>query len=42
MPGGTGRIISLEDRDDTLMSEVDFGGVRKEVCLQYIPDAPGR
>src|SRR3954451_25141380 len=33
-----GRVISLEDRDDTLMAEVDFGGVRKEVCLQYLPD----
>lgn len=21
------------------MADVDFGGVRKEVCLQYIPDA---
>ena len=37
-----GRIIRLEDRDGTLMAEVDFGGVRKEVCLQYITDAaPG-
>ena len=34
-----GRIVSLEDRDGTLMAEVDFGGVRKDVCLQYIPDA---
>ncbi len=34
-----GRIVSIEDRDGTLMSVVDFGGVRKDVCLQYIPDA---
>jgi hydrogenase expression/formation protein HypC len=34
-----GRIIRLETRDDTLMAEVDFGGVRKDVCLEYIPDA---
>ncbi len=33
-----GRVISLEDRDDTLMAQVDFGGVRKEVCLEYLPD----
>ena len=33
-----GRVMSLETRDDTPMAEVDFGGVRKEVCLQYIPD----
>jgi hydrogenase expression/formation protein HypC len=34
-----GKILSLEDRDGTLMSVVDFGGIKKEVCLQYIPDA---
>ena len=33
-----GRVMSLEIRDDVPMAEVDFGGVRKEVCLQYIPD----
>jgi hydrogenase expression/formation protein HypC len=34
-----GRIVRLDNRDDTLMAEVDFGGVRKDVCLEYIPDA---
>jgi hydrogenase expression/formation protein HypC len=34
-----GRIVRLESRDDTVMAEVDFGGVRKDVCLEYIPDA---
>ena len=34
-----GRILSLAEADGTLMAEVDFGGVRKSVCLQYIPDA---
>ena len=34
-----GRIVRLEERDQTLMAEVDFGGVRKDVCLEYIPDA---
>lgn len=33
-----GRVVSVEERDDTLMAEVDFGGVRKDVCLEYIPD----
>jgi hydrogenase expression/formation protein HypC len=33
-----GRVISLENRDDTRMAEVDFGGVRKEVCVEYVPD----
>jgi hydrogenase expression/formation protein HypC len=34
-----GRILSVAEVDGTLMADVDFGGVRKEVCLQYIPDA---
>ncbi|MFI6697675.1 HypC/HybG/HupF family hydrogenase formation chaperone [Streptomyces sp. NPDC050509] len=34
-----GRVLRTTEVDDTLMAEVDFGGVRKEVCLQYVPDA---
>ena len=34
-----GKILRMADRDGTLMSVVDFGGVQKDVCLQYIPDA---
>ncbi|WP_329140287.1 HypC/HybG/HupF family hydrogenase formation chaperone [Streptomyces sp. NBC_01476] len=34
-----GRVLSIAEVDGTLMADVDFGGVRKEVCLQYIPDA---
>jgi hydrogenase expression/formation protein HypC len=34
-----GRILSVEDQDGTTMAQVDFGGLRKEVCLAYIPDA---
>lgn len=33
-----GRVLSVEDRDGTTMAQVDFGGLRKEVCLAYIPD----
>ncbi|KIF75011.1 hypothetical protein QR77_15785 [Streptomyces sp. 150FB] len=33
-----GRVLSTVAVDGTLMADVDFGGVRKEVCLQYIPD----
>jgi hydrogenase expression/formation protein HypC len=33
-----GRVVSLAERDDTRMAEVDFGGVRKDVCLEYLPD----
>ncbi len=34
-----GRILSVHDEDGQTMAQVDFGGVRKEVCLAYIPDA---
>jgi hydrogenase expression/formation protein HypC len=33
-----GRVLAVENRDGILMAEVDFGGVRKDVCLAYIPD----
>ncbi|MEV4537545.1 HypC/HybG/HupF family hydrogenase formation chaperone [Asanoa sp. NPDC049518] len=34
-----GQVMSIVERDGTLMADVDFGGVRKDVCLQYVPDA---
>ncbi|MEV3931753.1 MULTISPECIES: HypC/HybG/HupF family hydrogenase formation chaperone [unclassified Streptomyces] len=34
-----GRVLGTTEVDGTVMADVDFGGVRKEVCLQYIPDA---
>ncbi|MBC7633815.1 MAG: HypC/HybG/HupF family hydrogenase formation chaperone [Flavobacterium sp.] len=34
-----GRVLSLFEKDGQQMAQVDFGGVRKEVCLAYIPDA---
>jgi hydrogenase expression/formation protein HypC len=34
-----GRVLSITEQDGTTMAQVDFGGVRKEVCLAYIPDA---
>lgn len=33
-----GRVTGRVTRDGTLMGEVDFGGVRREVCLEYVPD----
>jgi hydrogenase expression/formation protein HypC len=33
-----GQVVNVEDRDDTRMAQVDFGGVRKDVCLEYLPD----
>jgi hydrogenase expression/formation protein HypC len=35
--GIPGRITDLTERDGLLMGTVDFGGVRKEVCLAYVP-----
>lgn len=33
-----GEVIDIEERDGTRFAQVDFGGVRKEVCLEYVPD----
>ncbi|MDP1889363.1 MAG: HypC/HybG/HupF family hydrogenase formation chaperone [Gemmatimonadaceae bacterium] len=33
-----GRITSVRDDDGLTMGEVDFGGVRRDVCLQYVAD----
>ncbi|HEX6249172.1 MAG TPA: HypC/HybG/HupF family hydrogenase formation chaperone [Nocardioidaceae bacterium] len=33
-----GRVVARTTRDGTLMGDVDFGGVRREVCLEYVPD----
>ncbi|MBE9376032.1 HypC/HybG/HupF family hydrogenase formation chaperone [Saccharopolyspora sp. HNM0983] len=33
-----GKVVTTHDADGAPMAEVDFGGVRKEVCLQYVPD----
>ena len=33
-----GRVVDIEERDGTRMATVDFGGVVKDVCLEYLPD----
>ena len=33
-----GKVLEIEERDGTRMATVDFGGVVKEVCLEYLPD----
>jgi len=33
-----GRVESVGEKDGQTMAQVDFGGLRKEVCLAYIPD----
>ncbi len=36
--GVPGRVENVWEADGTRMATVDFGGVRKEVCLAYVPD----
>ena len=37
-----GRVVEIDRTRDLLMGKVDFGGVRKEVCLEHVPEAqPG-
>lgn len=33
-----GRVVDLGSQDGAQMAEVDFGGVLKNVCLEYVPD----
>jgi hydrogenase expression/formation protein HypC len=33
-----GKVLEIEERDGTRMASVDFGGVIKDVCLEYLPD----
>ena len=33
-----GKVLEIEEKEGTRMAVVDFGGVVKEVCLEYLPD----
>ena len=33
-----GKVIEIWHKDETRMANVDFGGVMKEVCLEFVPD----
>lgn len=35
--GIPGRVLSLYERNGLAMGQVDFGGIRKDVCLAYVP-----
>jgi hydrogenase expression/formation protein HypC len=37
--GIPGKIIEIHDRNDLRMGKIDFGGLIKEVCLAYEPEA---
>ena len=36
--GVPGRVEQIWDVEGTRMATVDFGGVRKDVCLAYVPE----
>ena len=33
-----GQVVEIFERDGIQVGVVDFGGVTKEVCLEYVPD----
>lgn len=37
--GIPGKIIEIYERNDFQMGKIDFGGVIKEICLAYVPEA---
>jgi hydrogenase expression/formation protein HypC len=36
--GIPGRVTETYEQNGVLMGKIDFGGLKKEVCLAYIPD----
>jgi hydrogenase expression/formation protein HypC len=34
-----GRVTAIKSEGSLLMGNVDFGGVAREVCLDYVPEA---
>lgn len=37
--GVPGKLLSIDQRDDLSMGKVEFGGIVKEVCMAYVPEA---
>jgi len=37
--GIPGKIVEIHDADPFATALVDYGGIRKQACLAYIPDA---
>ena len=37
--GVPGRIVELYEKGGLKMAKVDFGGIFREACLDYVPDA---
>lgn len=37
--GVPGKIVEIYSTDGLTMGKIDFGGVRREACLEYVPEA---
>jgi hydrogenase expression/formation protein HypC len=37
--GVPGKIIEIYDKENMKMCQIDFGGVTREACLDFIPEA---
>jgi len=37
--GVPGKIVEIYQANDLRMGKIDFGGVTREACLEYIPEA---
>jgi hydrogenase expression/formation protein HypC len=37
--GIPGKIVEIYEADGLKMGKVDFGGVARQACLEYVPDA---
>lgn len=37
--GVPGKIVEIEEKNGLKMARVDFGGVFREACLDYVPEA---
>ena len=36
--GVPGKVVEIYEVDDVRMGKIDFDGIKKEVCLAYLPD----
>ena len=36
--GVPGKVAEIFEAEGLIMGKVDFGGVKREVCLEYVPD----
>ena len=37
--GVPGKIIEIDDDAELRMAKIDFGGIVREACLEYVPEA---